>query len=139
MVRSLGADFVIDYTREDFSQSGKRYDLIFQVAGTRSPLDCRRSLTAKGTLVLCSGDSEGRWIGPLDRMIKAAVLSPFVSQKLGGPITKASQDDLQYVKELIEAGKVTPVIDRTYPLCEVPEAIRYLEEGHARGKVVITV
>ena len=139
MVRSLGADFVIDYTREDFSQSGKRYDLIFQVAGTRSPLDCRRSLTAKGTLVLCSGDSEGRWIGPLDRMIEAAVLSPFVSQKLGGPITKASQDDLQYVKELIEAGKVTPVIDRTYPLCEVPEAIRYLEEGHARGKVVITV
>jgi NADPH:quinone reductase-like Zn-dependent oxidoreductase len=139
MVRSLGADHVIDYTREDYTQSGQKYDLIFQLAGTRSPSDCRRALTSKGTLVLSSGESGGRWIGPVDRIIKAVVLSPFVSQKLGTFVAKAKREDLQFVKELIEAGKVEPVIDRTYSLSEVPEAIRYLEEGHARGKVVITV
>jgi NADPH:quinone reductase-like Zn-dependent oxidoreductase len=138
MVRSLGADHIIDYTQEDFTQSGQKYDLIFQLAGTRSPSDCRRALTPKGTLVLSSGESDGRWLGPVDRMIKAAVLSPFVSQKLGSFLAKANRDDLQFLKELIEAGKVKPVIDRTYPLSEAPEAIRYLEEGHARGKVVIT-
>jgi NADPH:quinone reductase-like Zn-dependent oxidoreductase len=89
--------------------------------------------------VLSSGESNGRWIGPVDRIIKAAVLSPFVSQKLGTFLMKPTRDDLQFLKELIEAGKVTPVIDRTYPLSDVPEAIRYLEEGHARGKVVIAV
>jgi NADPH:quinone reductase-like Zn-dependent oxidoreductase len=139
MVRSLGADHVIDYTQEDFTESGQKYELIFQLAGTRSPSDCRRALTSKGTLVLSSGESDGRWIGPVARMIKAAVLSPFVSQKLGSFLAKPNQDDLQFLKELIEAGKVKPVIDRTYPLSEVPDAIRYLEEGHARGKVVITV
>ena len=139
LVRSLGADRVIDYTQGDVTQSGQKYDLIFQLAGTSSPPDCRRILNSKGTLVLSSGDSEGRWIGPVDRLIKAAVLSPFVSQKLGSFLAKASKDDLQFLKELIEAGKLTPVIDRTYSLSEVPDAIRYLEEGHARGKVVITV
>jgi NADPH:quinone reductase-like Zn-dependent oxidoreductase len=139
MVRSLGADHVIDYTQEDFTQSGQKYDLIFQLAGTRSPSDCRRALTSKGTLLLSSGESRGRLIGPVGRMIKAAVLSPFVSQKLGAFLAKPNQDDLQFLKELIEAGKVKPVIDRTYPLSEAPDAIRYLEEGHARGKVVITV
>jgi NADPH:quinone reductase-like Zn-dependent oxidoreductase len=139
LVRSLGADHVIDYTHEDFIQSGQKYDLILQLAGTTSPSDCRRALTSKGTLVLSSGDSEGRWIGPVGRVIKAVVLSPFVSQKLGSFLMKPTKDDLQFLKELIEAGKLTPVIDRTYPLSEVPEAIRYLEEGHARGKVVITV
>jgi NADPH:quinone reductase-like Zn-dependent oxidoreductase len=139
MVRSLGADHVIDYTQEDFTQSGQEYDLIFQLAGTSSPSDCRRALTPKGTLVLSSGDSEGRWIGPVDRVIQAIVLSPFVSQKLGSFLMKPTKDDLQFLKELIEAGNLTPVIDRTYSLSEVPEAIRYLEEGHARGKVVITV
>jgi NADPH:quinone reductase-like Zn-dependent oxidoreductase len=139
LVRSLGADHVIDYTQGDFTQNGQMYDLIFQLAGTTSPSHCRRVLTSKGTLVLCSGDSEGRWIGPVDRLIKAVVLSPFVSQKLGSFLAKPSKDDLQFLKELIEAGEVTPVIDRTYPLSEVPDAIRYLEEGHARGKVVITV
>jgi NADPH:quinone reductase-like Zn-dependent oxidoreductase len=139
MVRSLGADHVIDYSQEDFTQSGQKYDLILQLAGTHSPSDCRRALTPKGTLVLSSGESSGRWIGPVDRIIKAVVLSPFVSQKLGTFLMKPTRDDLQSLKELIEAGKVTPVIDRTYPLSEVPEAIRYLEEGHARGKVVITV
>jgi NADPH:quinone reductase-like Zn-dependent oxidoreductase len=139
LVRSLGADHVIDYTQADFTQSGQKYDLVFQLAGTSSPSDLRRSLTSEGTLVLSSGDSDGRWIGPVDRLVKAAVLSPFVSQKLGSFLAKANQEDLQFLKELIEAGKLMPVIDRTYPLSEVPEAIRYLEEGHARGKVVIAV
>ena len=89
--------------------------------------------------MLSSGESSGRLIGPVARIIKAAALSPFVSQKLGTFLMKPTGADLQVLKELIEAGKVTPVIDRTYPLSEVPEAIRYLEEGHARGKVVITV
>ena len=139
MVRSIGADHVIDYTQDDFTRSEQRYDLIFQSAGTSSPSDCRRALTSKGTLVLSSGESGGRWIGPVDRIIKAVLLSLFVSQRLGAFMAKRSKEDLQVLKELIEAGKVTPVIDRTYPLSEVPEAIRYLEEGHARGKIVITV
>ena len=139
MVHSIGAEHVVDYTQEDFTQSGERYDLIFQLAGTHSPADCRRALASKGTLVLSSGESDGRWIGPVDRMIKAGLMSPFVSQRLGSFLAKPSKEDLQILKELIQAGKVTPVIDRTYSLAEVPEAIRYLEEGHARGKVVITV
>jgi NADPH:quinone reductase-like Zn-dependent oxidoreductase len=138
MVRSIGADDVIDYTETDFTQSGQKYDLILQLAGTRSPSDCRRALTPKGTLVLSSGESDGRWIGPMSRMIKAFVLSPFVGQKLGAFLAKPTQEDLQFLKELVEAGKVKPVIDRTYPLSEAHDAIRYLEEGHARGKVVIT-
>jgi NADPH:quinone reductase-like Zn-dependent oxidoreductase len=139
MVSSLGADHVIDYTQEDFARSGQKYDLIFQLAGMRSPSDCRRALTSKGTLVPSSGESAGRWIGPVDRIIKAVVLSPFISQKLATFVMKPNREDLQFLKKLIEAGKLKPVIDRTYPLREVPEAIRYLEEGHARGKVVITV
>ena len=139
LVRSLGADHVIDYTKEDFTQSGQKYDLIFQLAGTRSPSDCRRALTSKGTLVQISGDSDDRWIGPVDRIIKALVLSPFVSQKMASFTVKPNKEDLQFLKQLIEAGKLTSVIDRTYSLSETPEAIRYLENGHARGKVVITV
>jgi NADPH:quinone reductase-like Zn-dependent oxidoreductase len=139
MVRSLGADRVIDYTKEDFTRSGQKYDLVFQLAGTRSPSDCRRALTSKGMLIGSSGESSGRWIGPMDRMIKAAVLSPFVSQSLSGFLAQRSREDLRIMRELIESGKVSPVIDRTYQLSEVPEAIRYLEEGHARGKIVITV
>jgi NADPH:quinone reductase-like Zn-dependent oxidoreductase len=139
MVRTLGADHVIDYTKEDFAQSGRRYDLIFQLAGTRSPSECRRALTPKGTLVLSSGESDGRWIGPIGRIIKALVLSPFVSQKMVSFTVKPNKEDLLFLRQLIEGGKLAPVIDRTYPLAEVPEAIRYLEEGHARGKVVISV
>ena len=139
LVRSLGADHVIDYTREDFTRSGQRYDLVLQLAGTSSPADCRRALTAKGTLLLSSGESAGRWIGPVDRMLKAAALSPFVGQRLRSFLARRSREDLQTVTELIEAGKVSPVIDRTYPLRETPEAIRYLEQGHAGGKVVVTV
>ena len=139
MVRSLGADQVIDYKQEDFAQSGQKYDLIFQLGGMNSPSHCRRALASKGKLVLSSGDSDGRWIGPIDRIIKAAVLSPFVSQTLVSLDTKRSKPDLEHLKELIEAGKLTPVIDRTHSLSEVPEAVRYVEMGHARGKVVITM
>jgi NADPH:quinone reductase-like Zn-dependent oxidoreductase len=139
LVRSIGADHVVDYTEEDFTRSGQKYDLVFQLAGTSSPSDCRGALTSKGTLVLCSGESSGRWIGPVGRIVKAVVLSPFVSQKLGTFVMKPNKEDLETLKELIEAGKVKPVIDRTYSLSEAPEAIGYLEEGHARGKVVITV
>jgi NADPH:quinone reductase-like Zn-dependent oxidoreductase len=139
LVRSLGADHVVDYTQEDFTRTGQRYDLIFQLAGTSSPSDCRRALTSRGTLLLSSGESPGRWIGPIGRIIKALVLSPFVRQRLVPFEAKRNKQDLALLAELTEAGKVTPVIDRTYPLSEVPEAIRYLEEGHARGKIVITV
>jgi NADPH:quinone reductase-like Zn-dependent oxidoreductase len=139
MVRSLGADHVVDYTQEDFTRRGQKYDLVLQLAGTRSPSECRRALTPKGTLLLSSGESRGRWFGPVARIIKAVALSPFVSQRLSPFEAKRSSADLQVVKELIEAGTVTPVIDRTYSLSEVPDAIRYLEAGHARGKIVITV
>ena len=139
MVRSIGADSVIDYTREDFTRSGQKYDLIFQLAGTASPSDCRRALTREGVLVLSSGDSPGRVIGAVGRIIKAILLSPFVSQSLRVLNTKPSSDDLECLSELIEAGSVAPVIDRTYPLDEAADAIRYLETGHARGKIVISV
>ena len=138
-VRSIGAAHVIDYTREDVTRSGQRYDLLFQLAGTRSPWDCRRALTHRGTLIPSSGESDGRWIGPLDRLVEAMVLFPFVSQRLALFEAKQSGDDLRLLQELIEAGKIAPVIDRTYQLSETPEAVRYLETGHARGKVVIAV
>jgi len=137
MVRSIGADQVIDYTQEDFAKGGQRHDLILDT-GDRSLSDCRRALTPKGTLVVIGG-SAGRWINGLGRANKARVLSLFVSQRLLPFLTKWSKQDLHVVKDLIEAGDVTPVIDRTYSLSEAPEAMRHLEEGHARGKVVITV
>jgi NADPH:quinone reductase-like Zn-dependent oxidoreductase len=139
LVRSLGADHVVDYTREDVTRGGRTYDLVLQLAGTQSPSDLRRALTPTGTLLLSSGESDGRLLGPVDRIIKALLQAPFTRQRLVPFLAKRSGDDLLVVKELIEAGKVTPVIDRTYPLSDVPEAIRHLEEGHARGKVVITL
>ena len=93
----------------------------------------------QGTLVQISGDSDGRWIGAVDRIIQALMLSPFVSQKMAGFTVKPNEEDLRFLKQLIEAGTLTPLIDRTYPLGETPEAIRYLENGHARGKVIISV
>jgi NADPH:quinone reductase-like Zn-dependent oxidoreductase len=139
MVRSIGADHVIDYTREDFTRTGQRYDLIFQLAGTASPSACRRALTPRGRLVLSSGDSPGRIIGPVGRIVKAIVMSPFISQTLRPFVAKPSSNDLEFLRQLIEAGGVSPVIDRTYPLTEAADAIRYIETGHARGKVVISV
>jgi NADPH:quinone reductase-like Zn-dependent oxidoreductase len=139
MVRSIGADHVIDYTREDFTRTGQRYDLIFQLAGTASPSACRRALAPRGMLVLSSGDSPGRIIGPVGRIIKAILISPFIGQTLRPFVAKPSSNDLEFLRGLIEAGRVAPVIDRTYPLTEAADAIRYIETGHARGKVVISV
>ena len=139
MVRSIGAHHVMDYTQEDFNKSGQRYDLIFDSVGNHSLSDCRRALTTEGLLVLVGGSGNGRWLGPLTGVLKAVVLSPFVSQKLLPFLAHLSKDDLIVMRELLETGKVAPVIDRSYPLSDVPEAIRYLEEGHARGKVVITM
>ena len=136
LVRSLGADQAVDYTREDFTRGHQRYDVILQLAGTASPSACRRALTPNGTLVLSSG--EGRFSG-IDRLLRALVSSPFVGQQLRALITKETNEDLVTLAGLVEAGKVTPVIDRTYPLSDVPAAISHVEEGHARGKVVITV
>jgi NADPH:quinone reductase-like Zn-dependent oxidoreductase len=139
MVRSIGADHVIDYTREDFAEGDQRYDLILDIGGNSSLSRLRRALAPKGVLVITGGEGGGRWLGGTDRQLRALMLSPFVDQKLGTFVSKENHEDMIVLKELIEAGKVAPVIDRTYPLSEVPEAIRYLEEGHAQGKVVITV
>jgi NADPH:quinone reductase-like Zn-dependent oxidoreductase len=139
MVRSIGADRVIDYTQGDFTKSGQRYDLFFDCVGNHSLSACRRVLNPRGIYIPVGGEG-GRWmIGPLARSITALVWSRFVSQKLVPFfLAKSSKEDLTIMRELMEAGKVTPVIDKRYRLSEVPEAIRYLEEGHARGKVVIT-
>ena len=140
LVRSIGADEVVDYTREDFADGARRYDLIVDTAGRRSLSQLRRALTPRGTLVIVGGEGGGRWLGGFDRLIlRAPILSLFARQRLRPLVSKERREDLVVLKELIEAGKVTPVIDRTYPLGEAPEAIRYLEAGHARGKIVITV
>jgi NADPH:quinone reductase-like Zn-dependent oxidoreductase len=139
LVRSLGADEVIDYTQQDFAEAGQKYDVIFQLGGEHSPSHCRAALTTRGRLVLSSGDSDGRWIGPVDRIITAAALSPFVSQTLIALDVKRSRADLEKLAALIDAGKLKPVIDRTYPLEEVAEAVRYVEQRHARGKVLVRI
>jgi len=139
LVRSIGADHVIDYTRDDFADGTRRYDVILDIGGN-SPLSrLRRALTPTGTLVLVGGEDGGRWLGGLDRQLRALLLSPFVSHKLRSFISRENLADITVLTELIEAGKVTPVVDRAYRLSETPKAIRYMEEGHARGKVVITV
>lgn len=138
MVKSIGADHVIDYTRDDFAEGEQRYDLILDIGGNSSLSRLRRALTPKGTLIITGGETDGKWLGGTDRQIRALALSRFVGQKLGTFISTENHEDMIVLKDLIEAGKVTPVIDRTYSLSEVPEAIRYLEEGNARGKVVIT-
>jgi NADPH:quinone reductase-like Zn-dependent oxidoreductase len=139
MVRSIGADHVIDYTRDDFAEGDQRYDLILDIGGNSSLSRLRRVLTPEGTLVITGGEGGGRWLGGIDRQLRAMMLSPFVGQKLGTFISSENHEDMIVLAELIQSRKVTPVIDRSYPLSEVPEAIRYLEEGHAQGKVVITV
>jgi NADPH:quinone reductase-like Zn-dependent oxidoreductase len=140
LVRSIGADHVVDYTREDFADGEKRYDLILDTAGRRPLSYLRRALAARGTLVIVGGEGGGRWLGGFDRQIfRAPILSLFVGQTLRPLIAKETSEDLVVLKELIEAGKVTPVVDRAYPLSEAAEAIRYLAEGLAAGKVVVTV
>lgn len=138
MVRSIGADRVIDYTQEDFTQGTQRFDLIFDCVGNHSLSACRRVLNSKGTYIAVGGPI-GSMIGLLVGWITALVLSRFVSQNFVTFIARLNKEDLTIMRELMEAGTVTPVIDRRYRLSEVPEALRYLEEGHARGKVVITL
>ena len=140
MVRSIGADRVIDYTQEDFTQNGQRYDLFFDCVGNHSLSAIRRVLNPRGIYMPAGGSSDRWMIGPLIRMMTSLVLSRFVSQKLViFFLAKPSKEDLTIMRKLIETGKITPVIDRHYQLSEAPDAIRYLEEGHARGKVIITL
>jgi NADPH:quinone reductase-like Zn-dependent oxidoreductase len=138
LVRSIGADHVVDYTRQDFADGRNRYDVILDIAGNRSLSHLRSALAPEGTLVLVGGEGGGRWLGGVDRQLRAKLLSPFVGQKLRTWIATQPKEDLEELRELLAAGKVTPVVDRTFPLSQVPDAIRYLREGHARGKVVIT-
>jgi NADPH:quinone reductase-like Zn-dependent oxidoreductase len=140
LVKSLGADDVIDYTREDFADGARKWDVIVDTAGRRPLSKLRRALTPKGTLVIVGGDGGGHWTGGFFRgMLRAPLVSLFVGQRLRGLATKIKREDLVTLTELIETGSVTPVVDRTYPLIEAPDAIRHLEEGHARGKIVVTV
>ena len=141
LVRSLGADHVIDYTKEDFAKGPERYDVILDNVPNHSLSECRRVLSPKGKYVMIGGGgpNDSRWIGPFGRVIAALVVSPFVSQEMGMMMADTSQKDLTILADMMQTGKVKPVIDRTYKLSEVPAAIAYLEQGHARGKVVIAV
>jgi NADPH:quinone reductase-like Zn-dependent oxidoreductase len=140
LVRSIGADDVIDYTRDDVTDGTRHWDLVLDTAGHRSLSRLRRALTPGGTLVIVGSEGRGRWMGGFDRQLRAVALSRFVGQRLRMLSSKPRQEDLQTLRDLIEAGKVTPLIDRTYPLREVPEAIRDMVEGHGGGgKIVITV
>ena len=138
MVRSIGADHVIDYTREDFTRSGLRYDLIVDVAGSPSLSRLRRAASPDGALVLV-GAGRGNWFGPMARPLGSLAIKRFVKQRMAFFLAQTNKEDMLVLKGLLEAGKIKPVIDRTYPLSETAEAIRYLETGHARGKVVVTL
>ena len=138
LVRSIGADHVIDYTEEDFADDSVRYDTILDIAGNRSLSELRRALTPRGTLVIVGAEDAGNWLG-IRRQLRAAALSPFVRQKLGSFISKERTQNLEELRSLLETGAVTPIVDRTFPLDEVPEAIRYLRAGRARGKIAITI
>ncbi len=139
MVRSIGAEHVVDYTREDFTTGGRRYDLLVDNAGSRSFSECRRVLAPEATLVIVGGPKTNRLLGPLSHVLKTRLAAVGKSQKVVFFVASIDKDDLIVLHDLLEAGKVTPVIDRRYELSEVPDALRYLGEGHARGKVVITV
>ena len=138
MVRSLGADQVVDYRREDFARTGQRYDVMLDLVGTRSLSDCRRALTPRGTYVVVGVKDMGRWLG-LGRQTKTLLLSPFVRQRMRVFVVRHNREDLGVLKELVEAGKVAPVIDRRFALSDVPDALQYQGEGHVRGKIVIAV
>jgi NADPH:quinone reductase-like Zn-dependent oxidoreductase len=139
LVRSLGADHVIDYSKKDFAAGDRRYDVVLDIGGSSAVTHLRRALTPKGRLVIVGGMSDGHWFGGIDRQVRAQLLSPFVGQKLGTFVASENAGDLTALRELIDAGKVTPAIERAYPLAEVPAAIRHLLDGAVRGKVVITV
>ena len=139
LVRSLGADHVIDYTREDFADEGHRYDLILDTAGRRSLSHLRRALTPRGTLVIVGGEGGNRWTGGFERQLRAVLYSPFLRQRLRSLTTVDRREDLLFLKDLIEAGAVTPVINKAFPLNEAPRALSDADEGHGWGKSVITV
>ena len=139
LLRSIGADHVIDYTREDFTQGTQRYDLILDNVATHSLLDYKRVLNPNGIYVMIGSTDPGHWFGWLWKPLQAWMLSPFTSQKFGMIFAELNKDDLGRLAELMQSGKLTPVIDRTYHLSDAAEALRYLEKGHARGKVVVTV
>jgi NADPH:quinone reductase-like Zn-dependent oxidoreductase len=139
LVRSVGADDVIDYTREDVTDGTRQWDVIVDTGGRRTLAQLRRALTPKGTLVIVGGEGGGRWMGGFLRNLRAPLLSRFVGQRLRMLASKGRQEDLQTLRELIEAGKLAPIIGGTYPLRDVPEAMRALEAGRTRGKIVIAV
>jgi NADPH:quinone reductase-like Zn-dependent oxidoreductase len=138
-VRALGADHVLDYTVDDVTNPVRRYDVILDIGGNRRLAELRAALAPRGRLIIVGGETDGRWLGGSSRQIRALMLSPFIAAKLGTFVASENAKDLDDLRELIEAGKVTPVIDRRYPLAEVPAAIRHLLDGHARGKLTITV
>jgi NADPH:quinone reductase-like Zn-dependent oxidoreductase len=139
LVRSIGADDVIDYTRQDFADGSRRYDLILDIGGNSRLSRLRRALTPTGTLVIVGGEEGGRLTGGFGRSLRAPVLSLFVRQRLTMLASKEHRSYLEALQPLIEAGRVTPAVDKTYPLAEVPAAMRRLEAGHARGKIAITI
>jgi NADPH:quinone reductase-like Zn-dependent oxidoreductase len=141
LVRSLGADHVIDYTKEDFTKGTERYDVILDNVGNRSLSESKRVLTPKGKYVMIGGGgvNEQGLFGLMPRTLQAKLLSKFGDQQMGWMLAQPNQKDMTILADLMHSGKVTPVIDRTYKLAELPDAIRYLEEGHARGKVIITM
>jgi NADPH:quinone reductase-like Zn-dependent oxidoreductase len=139
LARAIGADHVIDYTRADFADRTNRYDVILDIGGNRRLSHLRRALTPKGRLVIVGGETDGRWLGGIDRQLRAHLLSLFIDQKLGTFVASENAEDLMALCELIESGKVSPTIDRTYPLSEVAAAIRYMLDGKTRGKLVITI
>jgi NADPH:quinone reductase-like Zn-dependent oxidoreductase len=139
IARSLGADHVIDYTQEDFTRSDRRYDLMLDIAGSRSWSECRRVLNPKATVVIVGGPKTNRLIGPLDHVVKLCLAGLRSSQKVLFFITKFNKADMVVLRELLESGKVTPVIDRRYELSDIADALRYLGEGHAQGKIVLAV
>ncbi len=139
LVRSLGADRVLDYTREDFTDGQHRYDVILDTGGNRRLADLRRALTPRGALVIVGGETAGRWLGGFDRSLRAVLLSPLVSQRLGALASKERAEDLLLLRDLLQSGQVTPAVDRVFTLSETPAAITYLIEGHARGKIAITL
>jgi NADPH:quinone reductase-like Zn-dependent oxidoreductase len=139
MVGSIGADRVIDYTKEDFTRTVQRYDVVLDNIGNRSLAACRRVLTPRGTYVVVGSSSRGHWLGPLPRLLTTLLMSPLVSQRMALAMTRSSPGDLAMLGDLMKTGKVTAVIDRRYDLRETADAIRYLEQGHARGKVVVNV
>jgi NADPH:quinone reductase-like Zn-dependent oxidoreductase len=138
-VRAIGADHVVDYTREDFADGQHRYDVILDIGGNRRLSHLRRALTPRGRLVIVGGETDGRWLGGTDRQLRAQLLSPFTGQKLGTFVSSENAADLMTLRELIESGTITPAIDRTYPLSQAAAAIRYMLDGQARGKLVITI